>query len=261
MAHALLRENPDLATAVDVYDSWIRFTMHRKHQPGLAVGIVFDGELLWGQGFGNADIEAKIPVTLDTRFRIASISKTFTAVAILQLRDGGRLSLDDPVSRRLDWFDLRYPGAPEITIRNLLTHSSGLPRDSHNPMWTECDAPAWDEFVQELKARAPTRPPYKKFAYSNVGYSLLGGIIEAVSGETWAAFVQRNIVDPLDMSATFPVPQSDDALLASGYSRLNDNYERQRMPFFPDEWLRSVGQFRLVHKRFGKVCCVSPRRR
>ena len=232
MANALLRENPDLATAVDVYDSWIRFTMHRKHQPGLAVGIVYDGELLWGQGFGNADIEEEIPVTLDTRFRIASISKTFTAVAILQLRDGGRLSLDDPVSRHLDWFNLRYPGAPEITIRNLLTHSSGLPRDSHNPMWTECDAPAWDEFVQALKARAPTRPPYEKFAYSNVGYSLLGGIIEAVSGETWAAFVQRNIVDPLDMSATFPVPQSDDALLASGYSRLNDNYERQRMPFF-----------------------------
>ena len=150
----------------DSYDAWIHFTMHQKHQPGLAVGIVYDGELLWGKGFGYAEIEAKEPITLDTRFRIASISKTFTAVALLQMRDAGTLSLDDPVSRYLDWFNLQYEGAPEITIRNLLTHTSGLPRDSHNPMWTECDAPDWKEFVNELKSRPPTRPPYNKFAYS-----------------------------------------------------------------------------------------------
>lgn len=232
MTHTLLNDNPDLATAIDLYDSWIRFTMHRKQQPGLAVGIVYDGGLIWGRGLGCGDIEAKTAVTLDTRFRIASISKTFTAVAILQLRDGGLLSLDDPVSAHLDWFDLRYEGAPEITIRNLLTHSSGLPRDSHNPMWTECDAPSWDEFVRELKKREPTRPPYCKFAYSNIGYSLLGGVIEALSGTSWAEYLQRNIVDPLGMSATHPVPRRDDPLLASGYSQLNEAYERRRMPFF-----------------------------
>ena len=160
---------------------------------------------MWGGGFGYADIETKKPVTLDTRFRIASISKTFTAVGILQLRDAGALCLDDPVSKYLDWFDLQYEGAPAITVRNLLTHSSGLPRDSHNPMWTECDAPAWDEFVRALQTRPPTRPPYDKFAYSNVGYSLLGGIIEQVSGESWASYLQRNIVDPLGMSDTLPV--------------------------------------------------------
>ena len=232
MTHDLLRENPDLATAIDVYDSWIRFTMHRNQQPGLAVGLVYGGSMLWGEGYGYADIKAKKPVTLDTRFRIASISKTFTAVAILQLRDAGRLSLDDPVSNHLGWFDLQYQGAPEITIRNLLTHTSGLPRDSHNPMWTECDAPEWDDFVEALKARAPTRPPYSKFAYSNVGYSLLGGILEHVSGDTWSDYLQRNIVDPLGMSSTFPIPQSDDPRLAIGYSQLSDNYERRPIPFF-----------------------------
>ena len=232
MPHALVAENPDLATAIDLYDAWIRFTMQRKRQPGLAVGIVHDGDLLWGLGFGCADIDAGTPVTLDTRFRIASISKTFTAVGILQLRDEGALGLDDPVSQYLDWFDLRYDGAPEITIRNLLTHTSGLPRDSHNPMWTECDAPAWDDFVAGLKSRPPTRPPYDKFAYSNVGYSLLGGIIEQVSGESWARYLQRNVVDPLGMSETHPVPQGDDPLLATGYSQLDDNYKRKAMPFF-----------------------------
>ncbi len=232
MPHALVTENPDLATAIDLYDAWIRYTMQRKHQPGLAVGIVYDGDLLWGHGFGYADIDAKRPVTLETRFRIASISKTFTAVGIMQLRDAGALSLDDPVSNYLDWFDLQYEGAPAITIRNLLTHTSGLPRDSHNPMWTECDAPDWDDFVAGLKSRPPTRPPYDKFAYSNVGYSLLGGIIEQLSGESWASCLQRNIVDPLGMLETHPVPQSDDPHLATGYSQLNDQYERVPMPFF-----------------------------
>lgn len=232
MPHTLLKEHPDLATAIDLYDAWVRFTMRQKHQPGLALGIVYDGELLWGGGYGIADIATKTPVNLDTRFRIASISKTFTAVGVLQLRDAGALSLDDPVSDYLDWFDLQYEGAPAITIRNLLTHTSGLPRDSHNPMWTECDAPEWDEFVAALKTRPPTRPPYDKFAYSNVGYSLLGGIIEAVSGQSWADYLQLNIVDPLEMSETRPVPQHDDPLLATGYSQLDDNYQRKAMPFF-----------------------------
>ncbi len=232
MPQDLPKQHPDLATAIDLYAAWIRFTMRQKHQPGLALGIVYDGELLWGNGFGYADIEAKTPVALDTRFRIASISKTFTAVAILKMRDAGALSLDDPVAKYLDWFDLRYEGAPEITIRNLLTHTSGLPRDSHNPMWTECEAPEWDEFVNELKSRPPTRPPYDKFAYSNVGYSLLGGIIEAVSGMAWADYLQLNILDPLDMRETRPTPQRDDPLLATGYSQLDDNYQRKAMPFF-----------------------------
>ncbi len=232
MPHALLLENPDLAAVIDIYDSWIRFKMHHNKQPGLAVGLVYAGELIWGRGFGCADIATKSAVTLDTRFRIASITKTFTAVGILQLRDAGKLNLDDPVSRRLDSYSLRYPGAPEITIRNLLTHTSGLPRDSHNPMWTDCDAPAWEEFIDAMKSRPPTRAPNHKFAYSNVGYSLLGGVIAQVSGQSWAAYLQRKILDPLGMSATYPLPQRDDPMLAKGYSQLDDQHQRSPLPFF-----------------------------
>ena len=232
MPHALLLDNPDLAAVIDIYESWIRFKMRQNQQPGLAVGLVHNGELIWGRGFGYADLDKKSAVALDTRFRIASISKTFTAVSILQLRDAGRLSLDDPLSAHLDWFALRYAGAPEITLRNLLTHTSGLPRDSHNPMWTECDAPDWDEFVTALKGRPPTRAPYDKFAYSNVGYSLLGGVIAQVSGQSWADYIQHNILDPLGMTDTFPQPQRDDPLLATGYSQLDENHQRSPMPFF-----------------------------
>ncbi len=232
MPHPLMQDHPDLTTAIEVLDKWIEYTAHKNHQPGLAVGIVYDGELLWGKGYGYADLDAKQPVTLDTRFRIASISKTFTAVAIMQLRDAGKLGLDDPVSKYLSWFTLRYADAPEITIRNLLTHTSGLPRDSHGPMWTELDAPEKEEFVRETSLRHPTRPPYDHYAYSNLGYSLLGDIIEAISGQSWADYLQQNILNPLGMSETFPVPKSDDPQLAKGYSRLSDTYERFAMGFF-----------------------------
>ncbi len=232
MSQALLREYPDLATAIDIYDAWIRLEMRRKRQPGLAVGLVHGGELLWGKGYGVANMESGREVDLDTRFRIASISKTFTAVAILQLRDSGAFQLDDPVAEHLDFFDLRYPGAPAITIRNLLTHTSGLPRDAHRPMWTECDAPDRDEFLRALPDRQPTRAPWHQFAYSNFGFSLLGLVVQQVSGLTWAEYLEQYILQPLGMKETRPVPARDDPRLATGYSRISDDDARQPMPFF-----------------------------
>ncbi|NDJ52337.1 MAG: beta-lactamase family protein [Chloroflexi bacterium] len=230
--HLLDGDHPDLNSAIDLLDDWLVHTMHLNHQPGLALGIVQDGDLLWGKGYGYADLATEQSVTLDTRFRIASITKTFTATAIMQLRDGGHLGLDDPVSQHLEWFSLHYDSAPKITIRNLLTHTSGLPRDSHKPMWTAYEAPSWEDFKEATQKRQPTRPPYDKFAYSNLGYSLLGGIIEAVSGQSWADYVQQNILDPLGMTETRPVPEEDDPLLAKGYSRFDEGYQRKQLPFF-----------------------------
>ena len=232
MPHPLLNEHANLATAIDILDGWAAHQRARKRQPGIAIGIVYNGELLWGAGYGMSDIDSQTPVTLDTRFRIASITKTFTATAILQLRDAGKLRLDDPVSEHLDWFDLRYEDAPPITIRNLLTHSSGLPRDSANPMWTDCQAPDWDTFVADTRHRQPTRAPYAAFAYSNLGYSLLGGVIAAVTGETWADYLQANVLDPLDMTETRPVPRADDPQLATGYTRERENGTRDALPFW-----------------------------
>lgn len=243
MPHPLIQENADLGTAISILDTWIKRTIHKNHQPGLAIGVVYDGELLWGQGYGYADVEAETPVTLDTRFRIASITKTFTATAIMQLRDAGKLRLDDPVSKHLDWFDLRYEDAPEITIHNLLTHTSGMGRDSDGPMWTDQIAPTWEEFVETTKKRPPTRAPYDQFAYSNLGYSLLGGIIAAVSGQSWADYLTENILQPLGMTETHPVPNEDDSRLAKGYSLLQDDYQRDTMPFFLMEGFEASANF------------------
>lgn len=232
MTHSMVQEQADLATAIDILDKWTAHNLREKHLPGLALGLVYQGELLWGKGYGLADLETGQPVTLDTRFRIASISKTFTATGILQLRDAGRLRLDDPVSQYLDWFDLRYRDAPEITIRNLLTHTSGLPRDSVKAMWTDCEAPDWEEFVAQTRSRQPTRAPYENYAYSNLGYSLLGGIIAVVSGQSWASYLQENVLAPLGMTETYPVPDAEDAGLATGYTRERKDGTRDAFPFW-----------------------------
>ena len=232
MTHKLLQEHADLATAVEILDKWTIHSMQQKHLPGLALGLVYQGDLLWGKGYGVANIETGKPVTLDTRFRIASISKTFTATGILQLRDAGKLRLDDPVSQVLDWFDLRYRDAPEITIRNLLTHTSGLPRDSVNAMWTDCEAPDWDDFVAQTRSRQPTRAPYEDYAYSNLGFSLLGGIIAVASGQSWADYLQQHVLEPLGMIETYPVPDAEDPQLATGYTREKNDHKREAFPFW-----------------------------
>lgn len=232
MTHPLIAEHADLATSIQLLDKWIQRTMYKAHLPGLAIGLVHRGELLWGQGYGLADVEQGTPITLATRFRIASITKTFTATAIMQLRDTGKLCLDDPVADYLDWFDLRFEDAPQITIRNLLTHTSGLPRDAHEPMWTERKGVPPDEFIETTRKRQPTRAPYDKIAYSNLGYSLLGNIIESVTGDSWADYLQQHILDPLGLKDTHPIPSPDDPQLAIGYRMLGQEYERLPARFF-----------------------------
>lgn len=226
-----VRENADLSTAINLLDKWLAKKTHDTQLPGLAMGIIHNGELIWGKGYGYANIEEKIPVTLDTRFRIASITKTFTAVAILQLYDAGKLRLDDPISKYLDWFELRYPDAPEITIYHCLTHTSGLPRDATIPHWTENEFQDWDELVRTTKTRQPMMPPLQDFSYSNLGYSLLGGVIQTVSGEQWEDYIHAHIVAPLEMTNTLVAPKGDEGEFALGYLSPTEDYSRQAVDF------------------------------
>lgn len=226
-----VEQHADLATALSLLDKWTTLQMHERRLPGLALGIVHNGDLMWGKGYGMANVDQGTLMTLDTRFRIASITKTFTALAIMQLRDAGKLRLDDPVSTYLDWFDLRYENAPAITIRHLLTHTSGLPRDASVPHWTDNVFQSWDEVIATTRQRKPVLPPLRDFGYSNLGYSLLGGIIETVSGESWADYLQQHILNPLGMTDTIVTPKGDEPNLATGYLKLDDQYVRKSAPF------------------------------
>src|SRR5262245_53909885 len=195
--------DPDVQGAQRLFTAWLEGQMVERALPGVAVGVVADQDLVWATGFGFADVAARVPMTPQTRFRMASHSKLFTATAVMQLREQGKLRLDDPVSKYLPWFTLEPSDSddPPITIEELLTHSSGLPREA-GAHWTTFEFPTTDELRALMPARAAAFAPEVRWKYSNLGYSVAGMIVEAVSGQKWADYVHREIFQPLGMTAS-----------------------------------------------------------
>ena len=230
--HSLL-QNPDVAASFKVLDLWIKATMRNREEPGLSIGIVHDQDLIWSKGYGFADMANKVPAGPSTVYRIASISKLFTTTAILQLRDAGKLQLDDPVARHLSWFRITnlFPEGPTITIRHLLTHTSGLPRDTTGISLNEYTFPTRQDMIQHLPDQETVFPAETEWKYSNLALSLAGEIVSAVSGESWAQYVERNILQPLRMTRTTPLPKPDMSGLAVGYSRRVPGASRSVEPF------------------------------
>ena len=175
-----------------------------SHAPGLVYGIVADGQLVHVRAFGVQDLKAKRPVTDTSLFRIASMSKAFTALAILKLRDEGRLSLDalaeSYVPEMKGW---KYPSAdsPRIRVRDLLNHNAGFVTD--DPWGDRQQVLSEAEFTRMLRAGVPfTRAPQTAFEYSNFGYALLGRIITNLSGLPYDQYIARSIQQPLGMRST-----------------------------------------------------------
>ena len=192
--------------------------------------VAQDPTFVWAKGFGFRNVDANQPMESDTRFRMASHSKLFTASAIMQLREQGRLRLDDPVSEYLPWFRVQSaePDDPPITIEHLLTHSSGLPREAGSH-WTDWEFPTREELRELIPKRQAPFSPETRWKYSNLAYTIAGMIVEVVSGETWAEYLQNNIFDPLGMSASSV--DRDVASLATGYGRRMPDGSRQVIPF------------------------------
>ena len=134
---------PHLSEAVQLIELWLDAQRDYEGLPGLSAAVVRDQDLIWSGGFGYSNPDKKTKTDATTIHSICSISKLFTAIAIMQLRDQGKLSLDDPVSKHLPWFAIenRYPNRGEATVQNILTHSSGLPRESDYPYWSPPDFP------------------------------------------------------------------------------------------------------------------------
>lgn len=164
-----------------------------------AVLVAKNGEVLLERSYGFANVEWQLRHTPETKFRLGSITKQFTAAAILLLEERGRLKTDDPVAKHV-------PDAPaaweKITLHHLLTHTSGLPSFTGFPDYRTWKLSANDaaKTVQHFRDRPLEFAPGEKFAYSNSGYVLLGHIIERVSGQTYARFVQENLLQPLGMN-------------------------------------------------------------
>ncbi|MEO8663564.1 MAG: serine hydrolase domain-containing protein [Bryobacteraceae bacterium] len=222
--------DPEVKGAERMFTAWIGGQIAYRGLPGVAVGVVSGQELVWATGFGYADTGQKTPMSAQTKFRMASHSKLFTATALMQLREQGKLRLDDPVVKYLPWFAVKSaePEDAPITIEELLTHSSGLPREAGSH-WTTHQFPTPDELKNLTPARQAAYSPETRWKYSNLAFSLAGMIVEAVSGEKWADYVGHHIFQPLGMSGSSVDKKVDG--LAVGYGRRMPDGSRAVMPF------------------------------
>jgi CubicO group peptidase (beta-lactamase class C family) len=233
-----LEDDPRVQMALGVLEIWVDAERAYKDIPGVSMAVVHDQELLWTKGFGLADRARNVPASSDTIYSVCSISKVFTAVGVLQLRDQGKLQLDDPISRHLPWLDIRqtYADAPPMTLRGILTHSAGLPRESDHPYWTYPDYtfPTPEEVRQGLSHQQTLYPEGRYLQYSNLGLTLAGEVVAEVSGQPYPEYARRHILDPLGLSDTsteIPVEHRN-GRFATGYGGQKREGEREVMPFF-----------------------------
>jgi CubicO group peptidase (beta-lactamase class C family)/beta-lactamase class A len=222
----------DIEGYFPVIGSMYKSYAEKNHFPGMTFGIVADGKLVYSGGTGTGNIADRVPVSPATDFRIASMTKSFISVGILQLRDAGKLKLDDPASMYIP--ELRgqkgpSSDAPAITIRHLLTHSAGFPED--NP-WGDRQLANSDEQLLALvrKGLSFSNSPGIGYEYSNTGFALLGYILQKVSGQQYADYVTEHILKPLGMTHTyFEYSRVPSGALAHGYRWLGGEWVEQPM--------------------------------
>jgi CubicO group peptidase (beta-lactamase class C family) len=192
---------------------------------------VHDQEVVWSKGFGHSDREKAVEARPNTIYRVASISKLFTATAIMQVRDKGKLDLEDPIRDYLPWFEVKDEKGP-INVVNLITHTSGLPREAAGPYWTDYNFPTVEELKSGLTGQVHTLYPWRKWKYSNLAVSLAGMIVEEVSGQEYTSYVKKNILDPLGMKDSYmeTLPENHPKL-AKGYGRRLPDGSRSESPF------------------------------
>ena len=231
-------EHPRVAQAVELARVWLEAQRAYDQIPGVSAAIVRDQQVLWAGGYGFADLASQRAAGPDTIYSICSISKLFTSLAILQQRDAGRLRLDDPVSRHLSWFKIAPSDGESgpVTIEGMLTHASGLPRESDYPYWTgpTYEFPTREQIIERVSSQQMLYPSETFWQYSNLGLTLVGEVAAAAGGQPYAELVRKNILDPLGLTSTTPeMPAGQQGKhLATGYSGLGREGKRQPVPFF-----------------------------
>jgi CubicO group peptidase (beta-lactamase class C family) len=217
---------------IPTIDSLFKQQASLSNMPGLVYGIVYQGRLIYSNALGLAQIENGIKADKSIDFRIASMSKSFASMAILQLRDAGKLRLDDPASiyiPELKSTQSLTKDAPVITIRHLLTHAAGFPED--NP-WGDRQLGISDETFKAMIKKGITfsTNPGVSYEYSNMGFAMLGLIIKNVSGQSYQSFIKEHIFKPLGMNQTYweytEVPANK---LAYGYRWIDNSWVKQPM--------------------------------
>src|ERR1051325_2273338 len=219
-AGSVQAQSPATTAAVTDY---VKAEMQRQHIPGLSLLVAKSGKIIRAEGFGLANVELQVPVKPETIFQSGSVGKQFTATAVMMLVEEGKLTLDDKITKF-------FPDAPEtwrnITIRHLLTHTSGLgdyPKDFDlRRDYTE------DELIQRIKSVPLAFQPGEKWSYSNLAYVTLGVLIHKVSGKFYGDFLQERVFKPLGMSTARVISEADIVPnRASGYRVVNGELKNQ----------------------------------
>lgn len=205
---------PDFA-AIDAH---VETQMREARIPGVALGITRGNQIVHLRGFGVADRSGR-PVTPQTPFIIGSLSKSFTALAVMQLVEEGKIELEAPVQRYIPWFSVADPYAStRITVRHLLYHTSGIPNNTGLWVAAGTGETKLEQRIREMNSIALAHPPGTTFEYSNANYMLLGLLVQTVSGQSYEAYVPQHIFTPLSMQNSF-VSQSEAMQhgMATGY--------------------------------------------
>ena len=226
----------NLENELALINAWMPVQRHYDRVPAYSWAVVKDQDLLTSGASGLANVEKGEAATAETIYGICSISKLFTGIAALQLRDAGKYRLDDPVSDLLPWFNIEriHEGSPEITLRGLLTHSSGLPRESDSPYWNgpDFDFPTREAMRKRLGDQETLYEASQYFQYSNLGLSLAGEVVAEQSGEDFESYVQEHVLEPMglaDTAADFPTDDREPRV-ATGYGAPNRKGEILPLP-------------------------------
>lgn len=199
-------------------DEYVESKMRLPRIPGISIAIVRDNEIVYLKGYGKADPSGS-PMTPQTPLILGSITKSFTALAVMQLVEAGKVELDAPVQKYVPWFRTADPNASaQITVRQLLYQTSGLPMLREPQFWTAQDPGALERTVRFLADKQMSFPPGQGFEYSNANYETLGLIVQTVTGMSFEDYVRQNIFMPLEMKNSFT--SQDEALkhgMATGH--------------------------------------------
>ncbi len=219
-----------LTSAFPVVDKIYEDYAIQNHMPSIAYGVIADGQLIHSGAFGETNLADHRAADIHTAYRIASMSKSFTAMAILKLRDEGKLNLQDPAAQYLPALNnMEYATAdsPPLTIQHLLTMSSGFPED--NP-WGDRQLDDTDEDLLELiqGGLAFANPPGLTYEYSNLGFAMLGNIIKIVSGVSYQQYITDNILLPLGMNdSRWEFSDVPEERMAQGYHWVNEQWQEE----------------------------------
>jgi D-alanyl-D-alanine carboxypeptidase len=218
--------------SLEFIDSWLKFRYDRVQMPGYVVAIAHKGTVIFNEAYGFADLESKTKLTPQHVFRIASHSKTFTSTALMLLAEERKLRIDDYVVDYLPWLKKhKDPRWSQITVRQLMSHGAGVIRDGETEDYWQLEQPFPDteRFKREIMETKLVIDNNTKLKYSNYGYTLLGLVIEAVSGISYNQFVDKRIIRPLDLKNTDPeYTKAVHSKLVTGYSR--QEFDTTRLP-------------------------------